>query len=135
MKAVVGAIVVLILLPFYFYLLAFSRIRGIEEISIATSTAMLPTYDNNRCKVINLTHFVCLPNIFLIGASKCGTTSLVSYLSAHPNVHFIKRRISAASRKHHKEIHRFDRNTYEWANRKVCKHAVSHSVLIFCVFG
>lgn len=30
------------------------------------------------------------PNTFIVGAPKCGTTSLVSYLSQHPQVHISK---------------------------------------------
>ncbi len=33
-----------------------------------------------------LTPAAKLPNVFVIGAPKCGTTSLVGYLSSHPNI-------------------------------------------------
>jgi hypothetical protein len=41
------------------------------------------------------------PNFFIVGAPKCGTTSLADYLNQHPDVYFPKR----------KEIHFFDVNT------------------------
>lgn len=28
----------------------------------------------------------CLPNVFIIGAAKCGTTSLQHYLDQHPDI-------------------------------------------------
>lgn len=67
---------------------------------------------NKRCRVVNSTHYQCLPNVFLIGASKAGTTSIIQYLSKHPRVAFVKRRYLPTR---HKEIHRLDRNTYGWS--------------------
>ena len=53
--------------------------------------------------------FRCLPNIFFIGASKCGTSSMRSHLMAHPTIRFVTRMQSQAEGA---EIHRFDRPDY-----------------------
>ncbi|MGO8696196.1 MAG: sulfotransferase family protein [Limisphaerales bacterium] len=37
-----------------------------------------------------LTHVKRVPNFFIIGAPKCGTTSLCEYLRSHPNIYFSK---------------------------------------------
>ena len=71
---------------------------------------------------------MCLPNVFLIGASKAGTTSLVDYLANTTGVHFVQRGIHKFDK--HNEIHRFDRSSYsgnwksielyhEWASSPV----------------
>lgn len=31
---------------------------------------------------------VAIPNLFLVGAAKCGTTAMASYLGQHPEIHF-----------------------------------------------
>ena len=48
------------------------------------------------------------PNLFIVGAPKCGTTAWVSYLSGHPDVYFTPR----------KEPHYFctDFPNYRWAD-------------------
>lgn len=81
-----------------------------EIIQLSQTTAIA---SESRCKQINQTMVQCLPNVFLIGASKCGTTSLVSYLKQLPNVHFLHRRIHSTSK--HNEIHRFDRQSFAFA--------------------
>jgi hypothetical protein len=68
---------------------------------------------NDQCKILNSTHSICLPNVFLIGVSKCGTTSLVNYLSQHQNIKFVKRRIDSHDK--HMEVHRFDRKTFAFS--------------------
>ena len=73
---------------------------------------MMPN-DDHRCKRHNATHYICLPNTFLIGASKCGTTSLMDLLLQHPNVAHVRRRIHPIDR--HKEVHRFDRPSFRFA--------------------
>ena len=73
---------------------------------------MMPN-DDHRCKRYNTTHYICLPNVFLIGASKCGTTSLMDLLLQHPHVTHVRRRIHPTDQ--HKEIHRFDRSSFGWA--------------------
>lgn len=81
-------------------------------------TAQLHTSTTNpRCKVFNSTHFRCLPNVFLIGSSKAGTTSLVLYLSKLPNVYFSFR--EETSQKDNSEQHRFDRASYPYSNKEV----------------
>lgn len=51
----------------------------------------------------------CLPNVFFIGASKCGTSSMRSHLSSHPHIRFVRRMQSGVEGA---EIHRFDRKSY-----------------------
>ena len=46
------------------------------------------------------------PNLFLIGAAKCGTTSLYHYLKQHPDLFFPE----------HKEPHYFSKDL-EWRYR------------------
>lgn len=65
---------------------------------------------SSRCRKYNSSYYQCLPNVLFIGASKCGTTSLVQYLSSVENIKFVNRRIHAID--NHREIHRFDRRTY-----------------------
>jgi len=33
-------------------------------------------------------HHIKIPNLFIVGAPKCGTTSLVNYLAQHPDIYF-----------------------------------------------
>lgn len=47
----------------------------------------------HRCRIHNDTHVRCLPNLFFIGASKAGTTYLLSLLSQYDNVQLVQRRI------------------------------------------
>ena len=51
----------------------------------------------------------CLPNVFFIGASKCGTSSMRSHLFSHPHIRFVRRMQSGVEGA---EIHRFDRKNY-----------------------
>lgn len=73
--------------------------------------------EEGRCLRRNLTHETCLPNVMIVGCSKAGTTSIVNYLSQHPNVFFIRRRghQRVGDREVHREVHRFDRHTYSYA--------------------
>lgn len=66
-----------------------------------------------RCREINESHAICLPNIYFIGASKSGTTSMVEMLKGIPYLKFTNRYI--IKRDHHSEIHRFDREMYRWS--------------------
>ena len=93
------------------YVYSFHRIRTPRDVVAALSTLSLPLLDD-RCRRANATHLQCLPNVFFIGASKSGTTSITEYLSLHPHVHFVRRRIFPDR---HREVHRFDRNTYHLA--------------------
>jgi Sulfotransferase domain len=95
-----------------YYIVSLHRIKSLRDASKAISVASLETEDE-RCKRFNSTHFICLPNILFIGASKCGTTSMMSYLLSHPSVRHVQRRISPID--NHKEVHRFDRNSYGWS--------------------
>ena len=94
--------------------LRYHRIDSLAAFQSVLDVASRPIVEHSpRCKVYNdstSVRFRCLPNTFLIGASKCATTSLVSYLRNISNVHFVSRRIHA--RDHHSEVHRFDRNNF-----------------------
>jgi hypothetical protein len=93
---------------FHVYVYSCHRISDIEDYRIIGST-LLTAPKQKRCG-----HFDgrlrCLPNVILIGSSKCGTTSLVNYLKQHQNVRFVQRRLHKIDK--HSEVHRFDRNTY-----------------------
>lgn len=95
------------------------RIQSVAEVSRIVQTRLLPDA-SPRCKRLNETHLQCLPNVFLIGASKCGTTSLVNYLDRLPGVHFVNRGVQPTDR--HKEVHRFDRPGYAWASSSLELH-------------
>lgn len=132
----------------YVYVRSFYRLSSWTDLGTALQTARLPRVDS-RCKSARLTQsnssvekqqqqmhgLQCLPNVLFIGASKCGTTSLVNYLAQHPQIYFVRRRINsvynrstatnnsssirsgagAGKTTKHREIHRFDRNTFGWA--------------------
>ena len=100
---------VLILSCLYLYIASFHRIKDFEDY-VAISKTISAAKVSNRCRRIDDQNLQCLPNVLLIGASKCGTTSLVEYLSQHANIKFVNRRIHVEDK--HKEVHRFDRNTY-----------------------
>ena len=99
----------------YIYMISVHRVKGLKELGIVLETMSKPLY-NSRCRQHNETYYQCLPNVFLIGASKCGTTTLVDYLKEYPNIGFVKRRIVPDK---HTEVHRFDRNTYGWALKEI----------------
>ncbi len=103
-------------LSLYIYFISVYRIKSFADVSSAVHI-MKQRNINHRCKAFNSTHFNCLPNVLLIGSSKCGTTSLVEYLSQHENVHFVSRRIHNTDK--HKEVHRFDRNTFGYALQSI----------------
>ena len=98
------------------YVISFHRIQTISDWMKIYNVMRLPNHDH-RCKNYNSTHFICLPNVFLIGASKCGTTTLMDRLLQHPMIDHVRRRIHKADK--HREVHRFDRNTYGWASRTI----------------
>jgi len=108
-------IIILILISLYIYIISVHRVKNLKELQIVIETMNKPLY-NNRCRQHNETHYQCLPNVFLIGASKCGTTTLVDYLKEYPYVGFVKRRIIPDK---HTEVHRFDRNTYGLALKEI----------------
>lgn len=116
-KAIVGALCfITLLLIAYVYVVSVHRLRNVSALSTAIQVMRLPNF-NKRCKIFNSSHFHCLPNIFFIGASKCGTTSVTDYLAAHPNIRFVNRRVHSIDS--HREVHRFDRNTYGWAMKEI----------------
>ena len=96
----------------YLYLRGFHRVRDVRALVDAVRQ---PVY-NQRCRTHNSTHYQCLPDVLFIGASKCGTTSIMSYLMKHPNISHVKRSIRPDK---HKEVHRFDRDTYKYAIKEI----------------
>ena len=96
------------------YVFSFHRVRSLNDLNQIYNVIALPNHDH-RCKRFNGSHFICLPNVFLIGASKCGTTSLMDHLIQHPLIDHVRRRIHKIDE--HREVHRFDRNTYGWSSR------------------
>jgi Sulfotransferase domain len=104
----------IILLLVIAYIVSVHRIRTIRDLMVISGTMNMPMF-NHRCRSVNATSYVCLPNIFLIGASKCGTTSLMDYLIRHPMIDHVRRRIHKIDE--HREVHRFDRSNYEWTSR------------------
>lgn len=108
-------ITIIIAILLYIYMISVHRVKGLKELQIVLETMSKPLY-NNRCRQHNETSYQCLPNVFLIGASKSGTTTLVDYLKEYPNIGFVKRRIVPDK---HTEVHRFDRNTYGWALKEI----------------
>lgn len=105
----------------FFVLLRIHRIYSLDDVSALLHVASQPTLTDGRCKAVNASHFRCLPNVFIIGASKSGTTSLVAYLQQLPGVHLVRRFLSAP-RDRHREIHRFDRSSYVWTIPSVELH-------------
>lgn len=114
-RALLRSVVLFVCLS-YLYIVSVHRVQNLEDVQAVVDTLSLP-YSSLRCRQANTTLLRCLPNVILIGASKCGTTSLVDYLSLHTNVAFVNRRIHKVDK--HREVHRFDRNTYGMAMRAV----------------
>lgn len=90
------------------------RIYSASDVSIILETSFAPIV-SPRCKAISSfsspkSGLRCLPNVFFIGASKAGTTSLVHYLQQLSNIYFTQRRLHPTDK--HTEIHRFDRSGF-----------------------
>ena len=65
--------------------------------------------DLDRCRT-STRHMNCLP---VCSSSDLSTTSIIEYLEQQERVKLVSRRLTPTDR--HREIHRFDRNTYDWA--------------------
>jgi len=109
---VIACSFVLLLLCCYIYIISYHHITTINDVIEVVHTISKTTV-SKRCRIYNTTHYRCLPNVLFIGASKCGTTSLINYLSQTIHIYLVKRRIHPTD--YHREIHRFDRQTYQWA--------------------
>lgn len=72
-----------------------------------------------RCRQYDNTRFICLPNVFLLGASKSGTSSWFSYLVQHPRVASVMRRMNGVHDVSN-EVHRFDNPWFHFYPMKVC---------------
>lgn len=112
-----AALKAIVFLALYLYVTSFHRLKSISDIKAAIDILRKPMSrvegGMDRCRDVNATHMKCLPNVFFIGASKCGTTSIMEYLSRQRRIKLVSRRLTNVDR--HREIHRFDRNTYNWA--------------------
>ena len=102
----------------YLYIVSTHRISGPVELYKAIQVMTYPLVPDsegqNRCRKIDEKYYRCLPNVFLIGASKAGTTSVANFLlNKIDGVSFVNRRIT--KRDKHMEVHRFDRNTYPYS--------------------
>ena len=108
------SIVVLVIFLIYFQKVL--RIYSVADFYELCRVVLLPQY-SYRCKLdskslrqeLDSSSSVtaclrCLPSVFFIGASKCGTTSLTDYLDQNPSVHFTNRFIH--KRDSHREVHR-----------------------------
>lgn len=74
----------------------------------------------DRCRQWDDTRLLCLPNVFLIGASKCGTSSWFNYLVQHPRVTSVRRRTNSKGvRDVSNEVHRFDSPWFHFYPMKV----------------
>ena len=81
-----------------------------------------------RCKQWNTTHYICLPNAMLIGASKCGTTSVFNYLMFHPKIDKTHRHVVLND--HNNEIHKFDNRLYPYIPSTVSVLSLLPSLVI-----
>jgi hypothetical protein len=116
---VLGVGIVIFVVALLVYVFRFHRFSSLAEVGVALGASLFSQqHGGHRCKGVNNSHFQCLPNVFFIGASKCGTTSLSRMLLRHTNVSFIRRHILSQeeSSDNYLEIHRFDRNTYAYAS-------------------
>jgi len=105
--------VIIVVFVFYVYIIAVHRVQDLEDVR-AVVNAVTSTSVSDRCKLVDgMGTYRCLPNVLFIGASKCGTTSLVAYMAQHENISFVSRRIHKVDK--HREIHRFDRHTFGMA--------------------
>ena len=100
----------IVVFVFYVYLVSVHRVQDLEDVRAVVSAVSFASV-SDRCKTVHITGtYRCLANVLFIGASKCGTTSLVAYMAQHENISFVNRRIHKVDK--HREIHRFDRNTF-----------------------
>jgi hypothetical protein len=109
-------VAILALCALHIYIIAFHRLQDAEDYR-AIGKTFLSKRVSPRCNQLDTSALQCLPNVILIGASKCGTTSLVDFLARHDYIRFVARRIHNADK--HMEVHRFDRNTYGMAIQQV----------------
>mmetsp|Transcript_8985 Transcript_8985/g.30655 ORF Transcript_8985/g.30655 Transcript_8985/m.30655 type:complete len:382 (+) Transcript_8985:2-1147(+) len=108
--AVCAACTVVATLLAYAYVTHMHNLQTTGELMEAAGVMASPRV-NSRCRAVD-GGYRCLPNVLLIGASKCGTTSLAQHLGAHPSVGFVRRRIDLPGVH---EVHRFDRPSYAYA--------------------
>lgn len=82
-----------------------------ECAAIVRNSSFSPFHSLTRLNILyenytdpSFNHEKCLPNFIVIGASKCGTTSLHEYLSTHPEIFLSKQ----------KELHFFQDDDASW---------------------
>lgn len=101
----------------YIYVISVHRIKTMADFVKVFHTMTSPiaaSDESGRCRQVDATSLQCLPNVFFIGGSKCGSTSILNDLSMQSRVKLVSRRVNPTDT--HREIHRFDRNTYAWSN-------------------
>ena len=118
----VVALLLLALVSIAVYVISVHRLRGIGDVVTVLAVLRQETASDGRCKshpkaTAPSQAYRCLPNVFLIGASKSGTTSLTDYLAHHGSLrdNFVQRRIYDSD-DGHREVHRFDRDTYAYSS-------------------
>eukprot|EP01040_Poterioochromonas_malhamensis_P016185 gene16185-18304_t len=137
-----------LLIVFVFVTLAFivqffqlHRIYSLSDVIEIIKVARLSiATDSPHCKKIegDTTTYRCLPTVFLIGASKSGTTSLLDDLLQDNSISVVKRRIHNID--HHHEVHRFDRSSFpstwkslellhEWASTPTVSNPSERAVI------
>lgn len=105
------------------------RIHSLSDVVLIART-FFGREVSSRCRatLFSAEDLRCLPNVFFIGASKTGTTSVTRHLQHLSGVHFVGRRLRRED--NHFEVHRFDRPGYassvksvellhEWASTPV----------------
>ncbi len=63
------------------------RFYSVSDVSKAITIYQLAeSPEDSRCRLVNVSHSICLPSVLFIGASKCGTTTLTQQLAQNPLV-------------------------------------------------
>jgi hypothetical protein len=72
------------------------------------------------------------PDVFIVGAPKCGTTAMAHYLGGHPDIFMARKEMHAfgSDLRFSPHFYRRDQNAYleEFKNRNGCRRAVDASV-------
>jgi hypothetical protein len=111
-KYIFKSLLAVLLFIFSVDLLQRHRIYSISDVKAIVRSTVLPVVpENPRCKTeTESSKLRCLPNVFVIGSSKSGTTSFIDNLSRRKEIFFARRGIHSYDK--HSEIHRFDRVSF-----------------------
>lgn len=109
------------------------RIHSLGDAALIAQT-FFSRQVSSRCRatLTSSEELRCLPNVFFIGASKTGTTTVARHLQQLSGLHFVGRRLRREDK--HSEVHRFDRPGYassfknvellhEWASSPILPSA------------